>query len=91
MSQFITSLKVYNFMCFTDKDLIPTSTHPHVFHGESENGKTASMLALLLGLGYDVGLPNYTPGVLCGCDLSEGWIGNYSIVLVLLFMQYNIF
>jgi len=65
------SLKVKNFMCFPEMDL-KINNHPQAFYGETEKGKSASILALLLGIGYDVGLPNYTPDSLCGWELRKG-------------------
>jgi hypothetical protein len=56
-------------MCFAEKD-IRVTFNLHAFTGECENGKSASLIAVLLGLGYDVGLSNYSPDSLCGCELK---------------------
>jgi hypothetical protein len=64
----IQHVTVRNFMCIEEFDA-PVTTNVLAFQGLSE-GKSASVVALLIGLGYDVLLENYVPTSLCGVSLK---------------------
>ena len=55
-------------MCIEEFDA-PVRTNVTAFHGSME-GKSATIVALLIGLGYDILLDNYVPSSLCGLGLK---------------------
>jgi len=58
-------MKVSNFMSIVKFDL--TTTNILTFQGV---GKSASLSALLVGLGYDLLLEDYIPETLCGISVQ---------------------
>jgi len=61
-------------MCIEEFDA-PVRTNVLSFQGLSE-GKSASIVALLIGLGYDIILENYVPTSLCGLPLKGNSAAN---------------
>lgn len=61
-------MKISNFMCF-EEICFNLDSDAITFSGGE--GKSSSIIAFLLGLGYDILLDNYTPSVLCGWEISD--------------------
>jgi len=64
----IQHVTVRNFMCIEEFNA-PVRTNVLTFSGVAE-GKSASIIAILIGLGYDILLDNYSPSSLCGVGLK---------------------
>jgi hypothetical protein len=69
-------------MCIEEFDA-PVTTNVLAFQGLSQ-GKSASVVALLIGLGYDVLLENYVPTSLCGVSLKGEENCQCSVLIYLL-------